>query len=732
MRKTIWLLVILLAFSASALSQTSEKMALTVEDIYHPTKRVAFSGFPSFGLRWSKDGKGFIETRRETTGIKIVQRDAASGEETVIYDGVEVANALTKIGETPEDAKAIASNLVSQSVDDKSFLLSSPEDLYVYDAAAKTAKRITKDKIQELEADFSPDGKKVSFVRGNNLYAVEIASGKETQFTEDGDKNTLNGYLAWVYEEELYGRGQNRGYWWSPDSMKIAFLRTDDSMVPAFVLADDTVTDQTVEDTNYPQAGDPNPFVTLKVASLGDGKVTDIDTSKYDEADFLISRVDWSPDSKWVVYQGQNREQTYLDLNAYDLAGKNTTTLFKETSPAWVSALANPHWLKDGSFIWESTRDGWHHLYHYAKDGKLIRQITKGDWEIGSFYGVDEKNGFVYFSASEHSHIAPQIYRIKLDGTGLTRLTKKEGSYSANFNPTFTHFVANWSDINTPWQTSLHRADGTLEKVINENKVEVLSKYNLSKPEFLKVKNRDGFEMEAIMIKPPDFDASKKYPVMSFVYGGPHAPQVRNAWGGSGYMFHQMLAQKGYIIWILDPRSASGKGEKETWTAYKQLGYTELLDLEDGVKYLKSLSYVDGDRIGIRGWSYGGFMTTYALTRSKSFKIGVAGGSVTNWALYDSIYTERYMLTPENNPNGYAKTSVLGHAKDLHGKLLLIHGVMDNNVHMQNTTKFVYELQKAGKQFDYMVYPTQRHGVVDREQSYHMYVMIADFILKNL
>lgn len=730
MRKTIWLLVVTLAFSSLAFSQ--EKLALSIDDIYHPQKKVAFSGFPTYGLRWSKDGKGFVEARREKSGVKIVQVDAASGEETVIYDGLAVATALTKIEETPEEAAKIAMRIVSQSEDNQNFLLSSDEDLYVYNAETKTAKRVTNDQITELEAGFSPDAKKVSYVRGNNLYAVDIATGEETQFTRDGNKNTLNGYLTWVYEEELYGRGQNRGYWWSPDSMKIAFLRTDDSTVPKFVLADDTETNQEIEDTNYPQAGDPNPYVTLNVASLGDGKVTKVDTSKYKEADFLISRVDWSPDSTKVVYQGQNRVQTYLDLNAYDLAGKTTNTLFKETSKAWVEAIDNPHWLADGSFIWESKSSGWQHLYHYGKDGKLIKQITNGDWEVQSFYGVDEKNGYAYFSATEHSHIAPQIYRIKLDGTGLTRLTKKEGSYSANFNPTFTNFVANWSDINTPPQTSLHTADGKLVKVINENKVELLSKYNLSKPEFLKVKNRDGFELEAIMIKPPNFDATKKYPVMSFVYGGPHAPQVKNAWGGSNYMFHQMLAQKGYIIWILDPRSASGKGEKETWTAYKQLGNTEFLDLEDGVKYLKSQPYVDGERIGIRGWSYGGFMTAYALTHGKSFKVGIAGGTVSDWALYDSIYTERYMLTPEENPNGYAKTSILDDAANLHGKLLLIHGAMDNNVHMQNTTKFIYELQKAGKQFDLMIYPTQRHGVSNPDQVYHLYTMMGDYILKNL
>jgi dipeptidyl-peptidase-4 len=362
----------------------------------------------------------------------------------------------------------------------------------------------------------------------------------------------------------------------------------------------------------------------------------------------------------------------------------------------------------------------------------LIRQITKGDWEVRSFDGVDEKNGFVYFSGMENSPIAEQIYRVKLDGSGMTRLTKLEGSNRAMFNPTFTHFVNVWSDINTPPQTALHRADGTVEKVINANKVELLDEYNLSKPEFMKVKNRDGFEMEAYMIKPPNFDSSKKYPVLSFVYGGPHAPQVRDSWGGSRYMYHQMLAQKGYIIWVCDPRAASGKGEKETWTAYKELGVTEQLDIEDGVKFLKTQSYVDPNRIGIWGWSYGGYMTLFALTHSKSFKIGVSVAPVTDYALYDSIYTERYMLTPQNNPQGYAKTDLNSKAKDLHGKLLLVHGIMDNNVHMQNTTKFVYALQKNGIQFDFMAYPTQRHGISDRDQTYHLYNMMANFIMENL
>lgn len=729
MKRHISTILVLVLLGVAAFAQ---EKPLTIDDIYHPQNKKAFSGSPTFGLIWSSDGKAFVRPRRTDSGVQYVKVDAVTSEESVFYDSAVVKAALVKIGVPNDTAASTAARFISQNEAENVFLLSSGRDLFVFNATTGAAKQMTNDQPEELEADLSPNGKLVSFVRANDLYVVDIATGKERRLTRDGAKTLLNGYLAWVYEEELYGRGQNRGYWWSPDSGSIAFLKTDDSMVPMFIITDDTVTDQKVEDAGYPQAGDPNPKVTLHTADVSTGKIGTIDTSKYESDNFLVSRVDWSPDSSRVIWQGQNREQTYLDLNSAPKAGGKTTTLFRETSPAWVGVISNPHWLEDGSFIWESTRDGFHHLYHYAGDGKLIRQVTKGEWEIGSFYGVDEDNRLAYFSASAHSPIAQQIYSIKLDGTGLTRLSTKEGTYSANFNPTFTHFVASWSDINTPPQTTLHRADGSLEKVINENAVPVLSEYKLSKPEFLKVKNRDGFEMEAIMIRPPDFDASKKYPVLSFVYGGPHAPQVRNAWGGQRYLWHQMLAQQGYVIWILDPRSASGKSEKETWTAYKQLGYTELKDLEDGVKFLGTKPWVDTSRIGIWGWSYGGFMTTYALTHSDKFKMGVAGGTVTDWALYDSIYTERYMLTPENNKEGYEKTSVLADAANLKGKLLLIHGTMDNNVHMQNTTKLVYALQKAGKQFDLMIYPTQRHGVGDPDQVYHMMTMITGFVRENL
>jgi len=565
------------------------------------------------------------------------------------------------------------------------------------------------------------------------LYVEDLAmQRRERALTSDGSAKILNGRLDWVYQEEVYGRGNFGAYWWSPDSTTIVFLRIDESPVPEFTVVDHIPYDQKLEVTPYPKAGDPNPIVKLGIVGTMGGDIRWVDSAKYQPKDFLISRVTWTPDSKRVVYQAQNREQTYLDLNFADARDGKTTTAFRETSKAWVEAIDNPTWLKDGTFLWLSERTGWRHIYHFAADGKLLCPVTDGKWEARSLEGVDEDKGIVFFTATEHSPIAAQGYSIKLDGTGLTRLTSTEGSHRVDVSPANNYFLDYWSDVNTPQQIRLFDASGKLVRVVNENKGDALKEYKLGKTELLQVKTRDGFVMEAMMIKPPDFDPNKKYPVMSFTYSGPHAPQVRNTWGATTYMWHQLLAQKGYIVWICDNRTASGKGVESTWAVYKNFGELELRDLEDGLTWLKSQPYVDGTRIGLWGWSYGGFMTSYALTHSQSFKLGIAGGTVADWRDYDSIYTERYMQTPQNNPDGYKKSSPVNAAKNLHGKLLLIHGAIDDNVHMANTMQFVYELQKAGKQFQLMMYPKSRHGVTDPLLVTHMRQMMTDFIVANL
>jgi dipeptidyl-peptidase-4 len=536
-----------------------------------------------------------------------------------------------------------------------------------------------------------------------------------------------------VYQEELYGRGNFGAYWWSPDSTRIVFLRIDETPVPDFVVVDHIPLEQNVEITPYPKAGDPNPVVKLGVVNAVGGDVRWLDTYKYPAEDRLIVRVGWFPDSKKVWYQAQNREQTFLDLNSASPDDGKSSNMLRETRKTWVEVVdEGMRWLKDGSFLWLSDRSGWRHIYHYGADSKLIKQVTNGDWDVRALDSVDEAKGAIYFSASEHSFIANHEYSISLDGSGLKRLTPTEGNHRASFNSSASHFLDSWNDVNTPTQVRLYDSAGQLTRLIDENKVDALKQYKLGKVEFMNVKTRDGFSMEAMMIKPPDFDPSKKYPVWSYTYSGPQSQSVRNAWGGTRYMWHQMLAQKGYIIWICDNRTASNKGVNSAWPLYKNFGELELSDLEDGYAWLKTQPYVDASRIGLWGWSYGGFMTSYALTHSQTFKIGIAGGTVSDWRNYDSIYTERYMQTPQNNGDGYWKTSPVHFAKDLHGKLLLIHGAIDDNVHMANTVQFLYELQKAGKQVQFMIYPKSRHGVVDPILVKHMQQMMTDFILGSL
>ncbi len=732
-RHSLFALVLLaLALCIPALAQ--EKL-LTIDDIFDPSKKVNFSGTTP-NIRWLKDGTHYLlandPSKKDVPRLQKV--NALTGKVTSFHDAAKMEAAFAALGGlSSQNAKELA-NRGSYDFNHKetAVLINFANDLFYYELGSDKALRVTNSAEEEVGETFSPNDRMIGFVRNNNIYVYDLATQRERRLTTDGSPKILNGRLDWVYQEELYGRGNFEAYWWSPDSTMLAYLRLDENPVHEFTVVDHIPYRQHVEVTPYPKAGDPNPIVQLGVIDAAGGATRWMDTYKYQPADFLIARVSWTPDSKKVVFQAQNREQTYLDLNFADAKDSKSNTVFRETSKAWVEVIDNPRWLKDGSFLWQSARNGWKHLYHYAPDGKLVRQVTDGKWEVRSLEGVDENKGLVFLTSTEHSHIAPQPYRIRLDGTGLTRLTTTDGSHRMVLSPANNHFIDYWSDLNTPTQTRLYDTEGKLVRFIEENKVEALKQYRLGKPELLQVKTRDGFVMEAMMLKPPDFDSKKKYPVMSFTYGGPHAPQVRNSWGGPTAVWYQALAQKGYIIWVCDNRTASGKGEESAWPVYRNFGELELRDIEDGLTWLKSQPYVDGSRIGISGWSYGGFMTSYALTHSKSFKIGIAGGTVSDWRDYDTIYTERYMGTPQNNPEGYKKSSPVHAAKNLHGKLLLVHGAMDDNVHMQNTIQFVYELQKAGKQFELMVYPKSRHGVTDPLLVKHMRTMMMEFIVANL
>ncbi len=734
MRKQMRFVICLLFLTLIPALRAQNKL-LTIDDIFDPVKKINFSGSVP-NIHWLKDGKHYLlandASKKDVPRLQKV--DAITGKATAFLDSAKMQTAFAALGGlTAADATRLANRgSYDLNKDETAVLINWNNDLFYYELGSDKALRVTNNPDEEVGETFSPDGRMLGFVRNSDIYVYDLAARQERRLTTGGTPKILNGRLNWVYQEELYGRGNFEAYWWSPDSSSLAYLRIDDTPVPEFTVVDHIPYNQNLEVTPYPKAGDPNPVVQLGIVNAAGGSTRWVDTFKYHPTDFLISRVTWTPDSRKVVYQAQNREQTFLDLNFADAKDGKSTTVMREASKTWVEVVDNPNWLRDGSFLWQSARNGWLHIYHYSQDGNLLHQVTDGRWEARSIDSVDEDKGVVYFTGTEHSHIAPQTYRVKLDGTGLTRITTGEGSHRASFNQSSNLFIDTWSDVNSPSQTRLYDGDGKLVRAIDENKLEVLKQYKLGTAELLKVKTRDGFEMEAMMIKPPDFDPTKKYPVLEFTYSGPHAPQVKNGWGSTTYLWHQMMAQKGYIIWYCDNRTASGKGVESEAAVYKNFGELELRDLEDGVAWLKTQPYVDGSRIGIWGWSYGGFMTSYALTHSQSFKVGISGGTVADWRDYDSIYTERYMQTPQNNPEGYLRSSPVHAAKNLSGKLLLIHGAIDDNVHMQNTVQFVYELQKAGKQFQLMVYPKSRHGVTDPMLVKHMRQMMTDFVLANL
>ena len=726
-----------LCLAAAALAPVASAQAppreLTVDVIYDPEVRVDFSGAPPTNVRWMDDTK-YLQMRRAGRGVEWLVVDAATGQTSPLFDADRMEDALAALpGMTREIAEEHArSDDLTFNPSRTAALITIDDDLYFYDFSAGRATRLTSTAGAEEEATFSPNGRAVAFVRANNLHTVDVGSRQERALTHDGSSYLLNGKLDWLYQEEIYGRGRFRGYWWSPDSTRLAFLQLDERPVPEYTVADDIPYRQTVEVTDYPKAGDPNPLVKLGVVPAAGGAVAWVEGRDYVPADMLIVDVDWAPNSRGVVYQVQDREQTWLDVNVAEPASGASRRLFRETTKAWVNANGSPTWLKDGSFLWFSERSGFKHLYHYRADGTLVRQVTDGRWEIRSLYGVDEAKGLVYFDAGARRHIDTDIFRIGLNGGGMTRVSTTDGTHRAIFNPSFSQYIDVWSDAVTPTQVRLHRSDGTEVRVIDVNAVESLSQYELSKPEFVEVKARDGFVMDGMLIKPPDFNPSRRYPVYQLTYAGPTSAYVRNQWGGSTYMYHQLLAQHGVIVWVLDNRSAGGKGAEAQWPIYGKLGELELRDLEDGITWLKTLPYVDASRIALHGWSYGGFMTAYALTHSTGWAAGIVGAPVTDWRNYDTVYTERYMKIPRNNPGGYRDTAPRFAAAKLHGKMLLIHGGIDDNVHRQNSEQFAYELQRLGKPFEMMIYPRQRHGFADPRMNRHLRQLMFDFVMRTV
>jgi dipeptidyl-peptidase 4 len=556
----------------------------------------------------------------------------------------------------------------------------------------------------------SPDGKWTAVVRKNDLYAIEKDTKNQTRFTTDGNDVIFNGYPDWVYWEEVYDR-KPQGPWWSPDSTQIAFLRVDDTRVARFVILDNTQREQKPEITYYPIAGATNPTVKLGIARLADGGVTWIDLGDYPEDDLIVTRVGWLPDSKQVYLFAQNRIQTWLDVCVAPAAGGKPTKLFRDQTPAWVENLGPLTFLPDGSFLYFSEKTGYKHLYRYSPKGELIGAVTSGDWVVRSLDRVDKDGDWIYFSGTRDGWLGKQAYKVKFDGTGLEKLTKDKGTHEVEFSPNAKYFVDTWSSFDTDPQTALFRTDGSQVRFLERGPSAQGKKQGKGPAaKLVEIPTPDGFSLAGTVLLPPNHDPAKKYPVWFQTYGGPQLPTVTDkagAGGGDG-----PLAAMGFIVFRADPRSASARGAITCWPIYKKMGVEELKDIETAIRWLiENYPSVDPNRIGMSGHSFGGYITAYAMTHSKLFAAGIAGAPPTDWRSYDSIYTERYMSTPMDNPEGYKVTSVVEAASDLHGRLLILHGMMDDNVHMQNTVQLMDALQKANKDFEVMFYPHARHGI---------------------
>jgi len=707
--------------------------ALTVERIY---SQPSLSGRLTRGLAWTPDGKGlsYFETKDfgKDAKTELWVMDVASGERRLLVSADKLESILPAETSRPTQATGLGRRAPSQyqwAPDGMGILLQGPKALAWLDLKTQTARTLVSAKAEIADPKISPNGRYVSFVRDHNLWRVSVADGNEAAVTQGGTEKLRKGELDWVYPEEL---DIKTAYWWAPDSSAIAFLEMDERKVSQYPLVDFSSPSGEAEMERYPAAGGPNPIVHVFVASLNDGATRAMDTGA--ETDIYIPRVNWLTDAKHIAIQHLNRTQTTLDLLIADVATGKTRTVLSENDSNWINVSDDFTLLKDGKrFLWSSERSGYRHLYLFDLEGKQLAQLTRGEWEVSAVDAIDEAKGLVYFTATQKSPLERHLYRVALDGTGLTRITKDEGTHATVFAHNAAAFYDTYSNAATPPRQDLYRADGTRIAAINENKIAEVADYHLSPMEFITVKSRDGVELNASIIKPPDFNPTKKYPVLVYTYGGPHAQVVRNAWGGANFLWHQLMAQKGYIIFSLDNRGSAGRGHAFETPLHFRMGAQELSDQRDGVQYLKSLPYVDVHRIGIWGWSYGGHMTLHAMFEAgDDFKVGFAGGPVTDWRYYDSIYTERYLGLPQKNEKGYQDSSPVKYAGQLKGKLLIAHGTGDDNVHFANTLSVINDLIEAGKYVEVLAFPGRGHGVSDPPARRVLMQRVTQFFLDNL
>ncbi len=718
-----------MALAAHRLPAGPSQKELTVEAIFGSR---ALLGSQFRALAWSPDGALLTFFQAGSQGTELAAWEAKKGSRRVLVATEQLDEMRAGEPQRVSNATGLGRHPAPPyfwSPRGDAILFVSGGNLYLFDLHSGKSRRVLAGEAELTDVKFSPDGKWASFLREHNLWVVELGTGHEQQLTHGGSELLRDGELDWVYPEELE---LLTAYWWAPDSSAVAFLEMDESKVTRYPLVDYLELEAPMEMESYPQAGGANPVVRVGVASVLSRQTQWMDTGS--EKDVYLPRVTWMPDSKHLVIQRLNRAQNQLDLLAADAATGRTTTLFQEKDKFWVNVGDDPIFLEGGkTFLWTSERDGFRHIYVYSADGKMLRQLTHGNWEVTDVVGVDEKAGVAYFLSTEKTPLERQLDRVALAGGEIQQLTREEGTHHLVMAPGAANFLDTFSTSLQPPQQAVLRGDGTQAAMLNENHVAALADYNLTKPAFGEIAAADGSKLLTETILPPGFTPEKKYPVLVYVYGGPGVQVVANAWGGSRLLWLEMMAQKGYIIFTLDNRGGANRGHAFETPIYHHLGETELKDQIAGIRFLRSKPYVDAARIGITGWSYGGYMTCMAMLEAPEvFKAGFAGAPVTDWRQYDTIYTERYMGLPQENAEGYRVSSPVAHADGLQGKLLVAQATGDDNVHFANTLELQEALVDAGRYAEFAIYPGRGHGISDAAAQVQLWTRVTQFFLDNL
>lgn len=725
MNKKNLIINLLLLLAACTRAQNRD---ITLDDLWKSAK---FYQKGINELQPDPDGKHFTSLVSGIGLQAIVQYDYASGNTT---DTLLSSNEITmKDKKFPIESYEISADKVN-------ILLSTDgERIYRHSTISRYSvwNRQNKSLIalmpegKELYATLSPDGSMAAFIYKSDLYVKTISNGKVMQVTHDGSLDIYNGVSDWVYEEEFT---VTRAYFWSPDSRTIAFYRFDDSKVPVFSMNEyhDSLY-PTVYSFKYPKAGTTNPSVSILSYRIETGVTTPIATTgKYE----YIPRIKWTQNPQELSIQFMNRKQDTLVLALVNSNTGGHSTLLTETSNTYIDINDALTFInKNTGFLWQSDRDGFNHIYRYSISGKLICQVTKGKWDVTELKGVDEKRELVYYESAESSPTNRDLYVVDMNGKNKKNLSLQTGFNNANFSADFSYYINTFSSAGVPDIFTLHSNNGTRLRILENNKAlnDTLSNYRLGRQSFFTFTTTQHVSLNGWMIKPPGFDSTKKYPVLMCVYGGPGINTVNNAWSGINYLWYEMLAEKGYIIASIDNRGTGARGSEFQKCTYLHLGKLETEDQIEGAKYLGSLAYVDNTRVGIWGWSYGGYMAALCITKGAAeFKTAISVAPVTDWKYYDSIYTERYMSTPGENQAGYIESSPITYADALKGNYLLIHGTADDNVHFQNTLEWIQALEKANKPFSLMVFPDKNHSITGGNTRYYLFSQMTDFIYKNL